>query len=77
MTNRPTLRSRIAGHLVRYPDRTSQQIAAAIGADHFDVQSTVCRMLLDDLLLPTGHRPAAGRSWPTYRFAAHPETANG
>lgn len=66
----------IAGCLDKNPDQTTTQVAAAIGHDHWIVQGEVIRMMLAGRLVQTGHRPAAGRSWPTYRVAA-PETANG
>lgn len=70
------LRPRIAGHLAAHPDRTSREIADAIGADYFDVQIEICWMILGHEVEQTGRRDVEGIMRPIYRVHG-PGTTNG
>lgn len=75
MTDRKNaLRERIAAWLAEHPDSTTDEIAAGIGADMWDVQHTVCFMVNDNIVQQVGKRELeGGRMRPVYRIAAAAE----
>lgn len=62
------LKTAILGYLAEHQDSTTDEIAAGIGADAWDVQHAVCFMVNDKVLRQVGKRELEnGKTRPVYR----------
>lgn len=64
--NPEMLKDRILAYLADHPESTTHEIAAGLGLDFGDVQTTVCFLLVDDRIEQPGRRETDHGLRPIY-----------